>query len=171
MPRRSKQNLFGVRPSRSLKKLLGCGTLILLAVLAPVVIFFDKAGSLSPSSDTRVKSIGSYRTGKRGGEVLLIPSGLNRAQLISLAQDIHKRHPTRPYHLVDSEEGAKAFASWVDTAWEYPMPEQFVREHYIATIHNQLDDSPESLKWRLLTGIRQVNKYQAKPTIKIVSLE
>jgi hypothetical protein len=171
MPRRSKQNLFGVRPSRSRKKSLGCGTLILLAVLAPVVIFFDKACSLSPSSDTRVKSIGSYRMGKRGGEVLLIPSGLNRAQLISLAQDIHKRHPTKSYHLVDSEAGAKAFASWVDAAWEYPMPEQFVREHYIATIDNQLDDSPESLKWRLLTGIRQVNKYQAQPTIKIVSLE
>jgi hypothetical protein len=171
MPRRSKQNLFGVRPSRSRNKSLGCGTLIILAVLAPVFLFFDKACSPAPSSDARVKSIGSYRMVKRTGEVLLIPSGLSRTELIALAQDIYKRHPKRPYHLVTSESGAKAFTSWVDDAREYPMPEQFVRESYVATIDNPLDNTPDSLKWRLMTGIQQVNKYQAQPTIKIISLE
>lgn len=155
MPRRHSYG-FGpyARKARSRKKTpLGC--LILFVIAAGIYGVIGKACGLikPPSSDPRVKELGSFMVVKRRWEVLLIPRGLDTQQLVALARDIHARHPDTSYHLFDDDAQYKGFISWADHPREYPFPEQYVREHHVASIQSVYDKQLATFKWRLQRGV------------------
>jgi hypothetical protein len=153
------------RRSRSRKKLpIGC--IILLAIAAlPVwlISIIHKVPPTPPSSDIRVKEVGSYRIGKTSRSVLLIPRNLNREELIDLARDIHIRNPKGGgFDLFDDDSQMTAYLEHKNNLLDayinpqkmkFAYPEQFVQTHRVAIIQMVDCKTDGRFKWRLTNGM------------------
>lgn len=162
MPRRFRSfSSPHTRKSRSKKRLpLGC--MVLLLISASIFLFISKVFEKPPSSDSRVKEVGSYSVGKRTRSVLLVPPGLNRQELIALAREIHARHPEGEFDLFDDGSQMAAYLwhrqNTLDAyitlgKMRYAYPEQFVRSHRVGVIQMVHDKTDGHFKWRLTNGL------------------
>lgn len=146
--------------SRSKKRLL-LVCLALFVIAASVFLLIDKPFEKPPSSDSRVKEVGSYTAGEKTRSVLLIPRDLNRQELIALAREIHARHPEREFDLFDDDSQVAAYLEDKQNGVEgfinsekmkYAYPEQFVRSHRIGVIQMVPAKSDGPVRWRLTDG-------------------
>ena len=160
MPR-SFKNFSGpdTRMSRSKKKLL-LGCLALLVFAPSVFLLVDKPFEKPPSSDSRVKEVGSYSAGESTRSVLLVPRDLNREELIALAREIHARRPEREFNLFDDDAQMAAYLEhrqntvdgFINPEIKSAYPDQFVRSHLIGVIQMVPGETGGPFRWRLTNG-------------------
>lgn len=145
--------------SRSTKRLL-LVCLALLVIAASVFLLINKPLEKSPSSDPRVKEVGSYSVAEKTRSVLLVPRDLSRQELIALAREIHARRPEREFDLFDDDAQMAAYLEhrqnavdgFVNRDIKSAYPDQFVRSHLIGVIQMVPAKTGGPVRWRLTDG-------------------
>lgn len=167
------------KPRRKNRLPAGCIGVILLALIL-LGLLSNKVEHKPPSSDPRVREVGSYRENKATWKVLLVPQGLNKSELIDLARDVHARHPAINFDLFDNDSQMAAYLEHQNNPLEsymrpeqmkYKYPKEFVLTHRIARITMVHDRTDGKFIWRLMDGVVESHLVVDDSSHTLIDLE
>lgn len=137
-----------------------------------VVILCVLAGSymrVKAQGTPEYKTLRSYEASRQTWNNILIPKNLTKDQIIAIARQLHKDHPTSLYNILDDDSQFDEFVQG-EISLDNPSPEKWTHIHHIAMINQMFRDRVE---WELIAmdGWAKYTHTKAMLTDRIVGLE